>query len=133
MFIYCDIQIGGINEDGTPKIVEIDESLFFKRRYHRGRYRSQQWVFGMVERGSRKAKLVIVPNRSRETLEPIIRSTILPGSRIISDKLAAYGFLNNDPDYIYSSVSHSENFVDPNGSSVHTQTIESRWMHCKKY
>jgi hypothetical protein len=79
----------------------------------------------MVERGSRKAKLVIVPNRSRVTLEPITRSTILPGSRIISDKWAAYGFLNDDPDYIYSSVNHSENFVDPNGSSVHTQTIES--------
>jgi hypothetical protein len=86
----------------------------------------------MVGRGSRKAKLVIVPNRSRETLETIIRSTILPGLRIISDKWAAYGFLNDDPDYIYSNVNHSENFVDPNGSSVHTQTIESCWLHCKK-
>jgi hypothetical protein len=79
----------------------------------------------MIKCGSRKEKLVIVPNRSRETLEPIIRSTILPGSRIIIDKWAAYGFLNDDPDYIYSSVNHSENFVDPNGNSVHTQTIES--------
>ncbi|KAG0434617.1 hypothetical protein DMUE_5110 [Dictyocoela muelleri] len=32
-------KIGGINQDGTSKIDEIDESLFFKRKYNRERFK----------------------------------------------------------------------------------------------
>lgn len=132
VFLFSKVKLGGINIDGTPKVVEIDESLFFKRKYNRGRFRQQQWVFGMIERGSNKAKLFIVPDRSKETLEPIIRENILEGSHIISDKWAAYRFLEQDTNYSYSSINHSEFFVDPENNSIHTQTIESCWMHCKK-
>ena len=45
--------IGGINADGTPIVVEIDESKFFHRKYHRGQWRLGHWVFG----GSRVAKV----------------------------------------------------------------------------
>ncbi|KAG0430791.1 hypothetical protein DMUE_5628 [Dictyocoela muelleri] len=42
--------LGGLDENGNKKIVEIDESLFFRRKYERGRIRTQQWVLGMIER-----------------------------------------------------------------------------------
>lgn len=131
IFELTDVKLGGVDENENPIIVEIDESLFFKRKYNRGRLRNQLWVFGMVERGSNKSKLVIVPNRSRDTLEPIIKHYILSGSHIISDQWAAYSFLNNDNEYTYSSVNHSQNFVSPENPQVHTQNIESSWLHCK--
>jgi hypothetical protein len=39
---------------GPGKIVEIDESAFGKRKYHRGSRRNTYWVFGGVERGSKQ-------------------------------------------------------------------------------
>ena len=40
--------IGGINADGTPIVIEIDESKFFHRKYHIGQWRSGHWVFGGI-------------------------------------------------------------------------------------
>ena len=60
--------IGGINADGTPTVVEIDESKFFHRKYHRGQWRPGHWVFGGIERESRNCFLIEVPDRAVETL-----------------------------------------------------------------
>ena len=38
---------------GEGKIVEIDESKFGKRKFHRGRRVDGVWVFGGVERGDK--------------------------------------------------------------------------------
>ena len=40
------VQIGG-----PYSVVEIDETKFFHRKYHRGEWKEGQWVFGGVERG----------------------------------------------------------------------------------
>ena len=41
--------------DGFQNVIEIDESLFGKKqKYVRGRTTEKQWVFGLVERGTRK-------------------------------------------------------------------------------
>ncbi|EFX68062.1 hypothetical protein DAPPUDRAFT_260665 [Daphnia pulex] len=37
---------------GPGSVVEIDESMFGKRKYNRGKKRKGVWVFGGVERGS---------------------------------------------------------------------------------
>ena len=86
-------EIGGLRDDGTPIVVEIDESYFFHLKYHRGQYRRGHWVFGVVERESGKCFLVEVADRRRETLENLIRRYILPGSHIVSDGWAAYAHI----------------------------------------
>ena len=58
-------KIGGVGE-----IVEIDESVFSKRKYYRGRVVKETWVFGGVNRDKTKKVIFaeIVPDRSQETL-----------------------------------------------------------------
>lgn len=52
--------------------MEIDELLFFHRKYNWGHWRSGHWVFGGVERGSGSCFLVEVPNKNAQTLSEII-------------------------------------------------------------
>lgn len=128
------IQLGGVDETWTPKEVEIDESHFYPRKYHRGTVRRSHWVFGAIERGSKNCLLIEVPDRKRETLVPIIRQWILPGTRIISDGWSAYATVADIDFSIYSHdvVVHERNFVEPNDATINTQLIENTWMRAKK-
>ncbi|XP_015377233.1 PREDICTED: uncharacterized protein LOC107171498 [Diuraphis noxia] len=81
---------------GVDKIVEIDESKFGKRKYHRGHRVEGQWLFGGVERGSRKCFLIPVEFRDKNTLLAIIKEWILPGTTIISDCWKSYDCLKDE-------------------------------------
>ena len=75
-----------------------------------------------------------MPDRRRETLEPIIRRWILPGSRIISDGWRSYD-LQNQLDfgvYDHNVVVHQRNFVDPADETIHTQNIENTWQRARR-
>ena len=127
-------ELGGFDENNEPIEVEIDESKFFHRKYHRGLWREGHWVFGAIERRSKQCILVEVPDRAAATLEPIIRRWILPGSHIISDGWAAYANIDQIGNGIYthSVVVHERHFVDPDHPAIHTQLIENTWMRAKK-
>lgn len=114
---------------GKGKIVEIDESKFGKRKYHRGHSVEGQWVFGGIERESGDMFLVTVKTRDAKTLLKIIHENILPGTTIYSDCWKAYNKLN-DVGYEHYTVNHSKNFKDPE-TGVHTNTIECAWRHAK--
>ena len=123
---------------GGPGItVEIDETLIARRKYERGRVLSQVWVFGAVERASKKK--IVVPlvgpigeKRDRGTLLPIIQQYIKRGSVIVSDSWRAYHTLK-DHGYTHYVVNHSEHFVDPENPDIHTQNIERLWRDLKEW
>ena len=48
---------------GEGKIVQIDESKFGKRKYHRGHHVEGQWVFGVIEEDRKE----VFPCGSRKT------------------------------------------------------------------
>ena len=63
---------------GEGKIVEIDESKFGKRKFHRGRRVDGVWVFGGIERGSNRMFMKIVDSRSSQTLLPSSMNIFYP-------------------------------------------------------
>ncbi len=79
------------NKIGGPgKTVQIDESKFGKRKYHRGHKVEGQWVFGGIEEESRRSFMVAVEKRDEKTLLPLIQRHIAEGSTIVSDCWKAY-------------------------------------------
>jgi transposase-like protein len=118
---------------GEGQIIEIDESVFSKRKYCRGRLVKETWVFGGVNRNNKEELFIeIVPDRSKETLLEVIKRRIKLGSTIMSDKWKSYDCLSSEG-FVHYSVNHSENFVDPENRNTHTQNIESRWNIIKKH
>ena len=78
-FLAHPITIGG-----PGKVVEIDESKFGKRKYNRGRSVDGHWVFGGIETGTPNAFMTVVPDRSKQTLLPIIQQYIRPGTTVFT-------------------------------------------------
>ena len=109
----CSEKLGGPNN-----IVEVAESKFGRRKYHRGHPVKGQWVFGGVERQSGRTFLVPVPDRTADTLVAIIRDWIEPGTTVITDSWAAYRNLES-LGFTHRTVKHPIHFVDPD-TGAHT-------------
>jgi transposase-like protein len=120
----CSVKIGG-----PKKTVEIDDSKFGRRKYHRGHPVKGQWVFSGVERESGETYLVPVQDRTAETLMAVIRDWIEPSTTVISDCWKAYHDLASQG-YKHLTVNHSIHLVDPN-TGAHTNTIEGTCHHVK--
>ena len=112
------IKLGGPNTT-----VEIDESVFTRRKNGVGLVLPQQWVFGGLCRETGDYFMVPIPNRSMKTLIPIISANILPGTTIISDQWRAYNAISTLPGITHERINHSINFMDPITSA---NTRESR-------
>ncbi|CAL6071861.1 Conserved_hypothetical protein [Hexamita inflata] len=127
------------SEGGPDTIVEIDESLFARHKYHTGRLResTQIWVLGFVQRGTGDCRFEVVGrDRSAATLLPLIRKHVKPGGTLYSDMWRAYLNVHIDG-YLHYTVNHSLEFVNSDllrlGVRCHTQTIESTWCAAKKH
>ena len=82
--------------------MEVDESVWVRRKYNRGRMPVQQWVLGGVCRETNACFLFAVDDRTQQTLHEAIKETILPGSRIITDCFPSYNGLSDLPGYNYT-------------------------------
>ena len=127
-------EIGGFDDNGEPLVVEVDESKYFHRKYHRGQWAKGHWVVGGIERGSRKCFVVLVPDRTEQTLRNATLRWILPGTHIISDGWRAYANIDTWANgvYTHSVIVHQQHFVDPGDDDIHTQNIENMWMLAKR-
>lgn len=75
---------------GGPDIVKIDEAKLGKRKNNKARVVKGQWIFGGIERDSRKFFILPVYDSSSDSLIPIITRYIAAGSIIYSDCWRVY-------------------------------------------
>lgn len=127
-------QLGGFDANGQSVFVEIDESYFFHRKYHRGQRRVGKWVVGLVERGSGRCWMEVVVRRDAATLERIITNHVLPGTTIVTDAWRGYQNVTqlNNGVYDHAVIVHAHEFVNREHPEIHTETIEGLWMHAKR-
>ena len=118
---------------GAGLHVEIDESMFVRRKSNVGRMVKEQWVFGGICRETGDCFLVAVPDRSKKTLLKIISERIKLGTTIISDYWPSYEEIPEieGMHYTHIKVNHSENFVDPKTGAC-TNLVENMWGRAKK-
>lgn len=117
---------------GENIIVEIDECLTSRRKYNRGHAVQSSWVLGGVERTEeRRVFMVRVPDRSADTLIPILAAHIRPGYIVYSDMWRAYSCLTEKTGLRHGTVNHSRNFKDP-VTGIHTNSIEATWSAFKR-
>ncbi|GFW58268.1 DDE_Tnp_IS1595 domain-containing protein [Trichonephila clavipes] len=70
---------------GPDVIVEIDESMFGKRKYNRGKQVNGTWVFGRIERSSNTCFFHVIQDKSKDTFRQLIKSSIKEGTTVIWD------------------------------------------------
>ena len=112
---------------GPGVVVQVDETLVFKRKYNRGRVRTQIWlVGGWCPEQNRGFMMMRVERRNWQEILEALRTWCLPGTIFHTDMWRAYPrAIHNLEDSQHFTVNHSEEFVAPDGT--HTQGIENLW------
>jgi hypothetical protein len=87
-------------------------------------------VFGGYDQLSKEGFLCTVPNRTRNTLLPIIREHILPGTTIVSDEARVYSSLCNEG-YLHQTVNHSIGQWVNVATGATTNHVEAFWGRAK--
>lgn len=117
--------------------VEVDETFIGgkARNMHKDRKRRAQLaggqkgdksvVLGMLQRGG-KVRASVVPDRTRASIQPLIRGNVEPGTQIHSDE---HGSNWRMDEYEHMIVNHLEAYVDGN---VHTNGMENFWSLLKR-
>jgi transposase-like protein len=83
-------------------------------------------VMGVLERGGR-VRTQIVPNQTKETLQPIVRKHVQAGAALFTDELGGYRGLHDE--YVHQIIDHAVRYVD---GKIHTNGMENFWSLLKR-
>ena len=122
--------IGCMNANGDLVVVEIDDSKYFHRKYHRLQWREGHWVFKGIKHNTGKCFLTEVPDCSTATLEPRICHHLLSGFHIISDGWPAYANIDQIGGGMVPSLSYcsSATLCGARRSRYPTKHVKNKWM-----
>ena len=74
--------------------------------------------------------LRLIKKRNKDTLIPVIKKHVKPGSLVVNDDWRAYSSLKKEG-YWHVRFNHSQNYIDLL-TGLHTQNIERAWQTYKK-
>ena len=87
-------------------------------------------IGGIEDTPEKRLFLIIVPDRSKNTLTEVVRSHVLPGSLIFTDFWKGYNDLQKY--YNRETLNHSENCMDHTTGAC-TNRIEGTWNGLKHF
>uniref|UniRef100_A0A5S6QAR2 DDE_Tnp_IS1595 domain-containing protein n=1 Tax=Trichuris muris TaxID=70415 RepID=A0A5S6QAR2_TRIMR len=102
---------------GPGFTAEVDETVFSRRMFQRGRTYPLQWVFGDVCRETVEYFLVSVGDRDSQTVIPLMRRYIGPNRTVVTDSRGG--------DHGLSGLLHLFDGESLPPAEVHSQTVES--------
>ncbi|HSY36812.1 MAG TPA: IS1595 family transposase [Acidobacteriaceae bacterium] len=86
-------------------------------------------VMGMLDRGTREVRAMVIPNVRRETLQNKILEHVGFGSTVYTDGWPGYDRTGDAMRYIHETVNHANEYVR---GEVSTQAIENFWSCLKR-
>jgi transposase-like protein len=112
--------------------VEIDETIvggYQSRRDRREEGTNKSIVMGIVERADGRLRAGVIPNVTKQSVEPIITANVVPNTIISTDEASAYEGLRGEG-YAHGAVKHHrKQWVK---GIHHTNTIEGHWSQLKR-
>jgi len=111
----------GLSEDYLEGMVEADEAWFGKKK-------NQDIIMGIVQRGRRKLRLMVIPNVQEKTLYPHIRDHVKKASQFFTDSRITYSITGIE--YHHQTTNHSKGEFAREGL-IHSNTIEQIWGDIK--
>ncbi len=133
--VECDEAYVIAGHKGQPEVIKSKERTGRRRRLQgkagRGTLEKERPpVFGMMQRGG-QVVINLLANVQQKTIEPLIKATIVPGTRVYTDEYSIYARLGSWG-YGHKSVNHGrgEFARDEDGDGfceVHVNTMEGFW------
>jgi transposase-like protein len=83
-------------------------------------------VMGVLERGG-QVRTQVIPDRLKETLQPVVRQHVEAGAALYTDEMGGYKGL--DKEYIHQIIDHAVTYVN---GRIHTNGMENFWSLLKR-
>jgi hypothetical protein len=127
-----------LGTDAGNTYVAVDGTFVTRRKYERGRRLKshKQIVIGAVEVHHNggltgRARLEVIPNVKRDSIEPFIRRHVAQGAFIYTDSHASYKWLREGGWPLHGTVNHKKGQWVNHTTSATTNAIEGVWMLVK--
>ena len=124
--------LGKIGGEGMT--VEVDELHLFWHKYGVGRKVKweDQWLLGCYCRETKQCRMVLVKDRKRSTIMPLLLQFVDKNSTIITDFAHIYKGCEKFGFHAHKSVCHKRYFVCPADKDVYTNNMEVIWRWQKR-
>lgn len=115
---------------GPGHVVQVDESVVTKRKYHKGKKVPERWVLGIFDTTLQRGIVRYIDRRNAATLLPIIQEYVAAGTEVWTDEWRGYSALNS-LGYRHKTVCHKRQFKAADGTC--TNQVEGYWSLLKQY